>query len=183
MTLRDFLQAVAAIGAAAGGMEAAAEPVVDTWNGLVAFIVPGPDSYSVAQGVSTPEPGGIDANVTQALMATMDLAAPVPRFSAIIAGLLNKLAAAVNPAADGFARLAFAEKVAVFRIIDGDPALAPFALLPALVAFLAYSEAGVFDPATQTLTGWPVGWTITGYPGVADGRNDFKGYFQGRRKA
>ena len=36
---------------------AAPDLVVDTFNGLVAFVVPGPDAYSVAQGESTTEPG------------------------------------------------------------------------------------------------------------------------------
>ena len=36
--------------------------VRDTMNGLVAFVVPGSDDYSVHQGVSTPEPGGIDGD-------------------------------------------------------------------------------------------------------------------------
>lgn len=48
-----------------GFLEAAraAEPdlVRETLNGLIAFFVPGPDPYSHAQGVSTEEPGGMDA--------------------------------------------------------------------------------------------------------------------------
>src|SRR2546430_16980804 len=36
----------------------------DTFNGLLAFIVPGPDDYSVAQGVNTVEPGVVDIGVT-----------------------------------------------------------------------------------------------------------------------
>ena len=54
----------------------AAQPdiVRDTLNGLIAFIVPGPDAYSVAQGVTTPEPGGIDANITDILITIIDQA-------------------------------------------------------------------------------------------------------------
>jgi len=37
----------------------------DTASGLAAFIVPGPDPYSVAQGVSSSKPGAIDAGVVQ----------------------------------------------------------------------------------------------------------------------
>ena len=44
----------------------------DTFNGLLAFIVPGPDDYSVAQGVSTVEPGGVNLGVTDILIATLD---------------------------------------------------------------------------------------------------------------
>src|SRR5947207_2128317 len=39
----------------------------DTFNGLLAFIVPGPDDYSVAQGVSTIELGGVDEDVVDIL--------------------------------------------------------------------------------------------------------------------
>lgn len=49
-------------------------------------------------------------------------------------------------------------------------------------AFLVYSEAGVFDAQTRSLTGAPVGWTLSGYQGVSDGRDEFLGYFDGRRR-
>jgi hypothetical protein len=42
----------------------------DTFNGLLAFIVPGRDPYSLHQGVSTGDPGGVDAGATEALIAT-----------------------------------------------------------------------------------------------------------------
>lgn len=179
-----------------GWLEAAraAEPdqVHETLNGLIAFFVPGPDPYSVAQGVSTEEPGGMDANITDALIVTLDLAQPqivIPKLSVAAATVLNNVAQAVNhDSADGpfsspFANLLFQEKVAVFGYLDADPALAPLASLLALAAaFLAYSEAGVFDSQTRKLTGWPVGWTISEYQGVSRGHDEFKGYFQNRRK-
>ena len=161
--------------------------VHDTLNGLLAFVVPGPDSYSTGQGVSTAEPGGVDAQVAEALIESLDLSAPyLPQFSAIVASILNNLAQAVNPAATGgflspFARLSFQEKAVVFQIMDGDAALSPLAgILLAAVAYLSYSEAGVFDPKTRSLHGQPVGWTISRYTGVADGRDEFKGYFENR---
>jgi hypothetical protein len=55
--------------------------------------------------------------------------------------------------------------------------------LPFFVAFTTYSEVGVFDPVKRTLSGAPVGWRISNYEGVADGRDDFQGYFQNRRRA
>ena len=55
-------------------------------------------------------------------------------------------------------------------------------ILPGLVAFLAYSEVGVFNPATRSLVAQPVGWAISSYDGVADGRNELIGYFENRRK-
>lgn len=162
--------------------------VHDTLNGLLAFVVPGPDMYSVGQGVSTAEPGGVDAEVTEVLIESLDLSAPyLPNFAATVAVILNNLAQAVNPAAGGaflspFARLAFPEKVAVFQIMDGDASLSPLAgILLAAVAYLCYSEAGVFDRNARSLTGQPVGWTISSYAGVADGRDEFKGYFENRR--
>ena len=164
--------------------------VRDTLNGLVAFIVPGPDVYSLQQGVSTTEPGGIDAGVIDDLIEALDLSAPfVPQFSATVAAILNDMAQQVRPSASGafpsaFARLTFPDKVTVFAIMESiDPLKGLAGVLPAVVAFLAYSEAGVFDPQTRKLKGRPVGWTLSNYEGVADGRNDFKGYFQNRRKA
>jgi hypothetical protein len=50
----------------------------DTINGLIAFVVPGPDPYSVAQGVSDPVPGGIDAEGTAFLLNALDNFFPVP---------------------------------------------------------------------------------------------------------
>ena len=53
----------------------------DTFNGLLAFIVPGPDDYSVAQGVRTVELGGVDVGVTDILIATLDESTPFCRNS------------------------------------------------------------------------------------------------------
>ena len=44
----------------------------DTFNGLLAFVVPGSDSYSVAQGVSTHEAGGVDVGAIDVLISTLD---------------------------------------------------------------------------------------------------------------
>jgi hypothetical protein len=158
--------------------------VHDTFNGLFAFVVPGSDVYSVAQGVSTSDPGGVDAGAADVFIATVDESTPfIPSFSTQVAAILNGLAGAVNPAADGpfvspFARLSFAEKTAVFQIMDGTDSLKLLGgLLPPFVAFFTYSEAGVFDPATRSLTGTPLGWELCNYQGVADGRDEFLGYF------
>lgn len=163
--------------------------VTDTLNGLAAFVVPGPDTYSLHQGVSTVEPGAIDAKITDALIEVIDISTPfAPNFSATVAVILNNIALQVNPSASGpfpsvFARLSFNQKVTVFAIMEGLDSLKVLGgFLLAAVGFLAYSEAGVFDPATRTITGQPVGWTISDYDGVAEGRDEFKGYFQNRRK-
>jgi hypothetical protein len=162
----------------------------ETLNGLVAFVVPGADPYSVAQGVSTLEPGGVEAETTDVLVATFDGSAPyVPSFSAIVASILNDLAVAVGAPPSGafdspFCRLSFSQKASVFQIMDSTEALKPLgSRLPALSAALSYSEAGVLDPQTRTLTGPPVGWSISQYSGVAEGRPEFRGYVGGHRAA
>jgi hypothetical protein len=161
----------------------------DTFNGLLAFIVPGPDEYSVAQGVSTVELGGVDEGVADILITTLDETTPfVPQFSATVVAILNGIALAVNPSPPGnflspFACLSFAEKATVFQIMDSTEPLKPLAgVLPAFVAFFCYSEAAVFDPVTRTLRGEPIAWELSSYQGVADGRNEFLGYFENRRR-
>jgi hypothetical protein len=56
-------------------------------------------------------------------------------------------------------------------------------VLPAFVAFFGYSEAAAFDPTSGTLTSTPIGWTISNYQGVADGRDEFLGYLEGNHDA
>jgi len=117
---------------------------------LLAFVVPGPDEYSLSQGVSTPEPGGVDAAAAAVLTATLDASTPfIPQFSATVATVLNNLAQVVNVSAAGafsspFALLSFIEKVAVFEIMDATDSLRPLAgVLPALTAAFCFSEAGI----------------------------------------
>ncbi len=50
----------------------------DTVAGLVAFEVPGSDKYSVAQGVTSPRPGGIDAKGPEVFLIDLDEFLPVP---------------------------------------------------------------------------------------------------------
>jgi hypothetical protein len=50
----------------------------DTLNGLIAFVVPGNDEYSVAQGVQLEVPGGIAAHTTDFLIRSADFFVPVP---------------------------------------------------------------------------------------------------------
>jgi hypothetical protein len=196
---RSFLESTLVVAAASailqarhllGGVavEAAQAPskdlIHDTFNGLLAFVVPGPDEYSLSQGVSTPEPGGVDAAAATVLIATLDASTPfLPQFSATAAAILNGLAQVVNPSLAGtllspFARLSFVEKVAVFQIMDATDSLKPLAsVLPALTAAFCFSEAGVLDPATRSLDGPAIGWQISSYQGVSDGRAEFLGYF------
>lgn len=50
----------------------------DTYAGLVSCVLPGPDPYSVAQGVSTPKPGGIAAKGVDFMVASVDNFVPLP---------------------------------------------------------------------------------------------------------
>src|SRR4051794_19717306 len=114
-----------------------ADLTVDTLNGLVAFIAPGDDAYSVAQGQSAPGPGGIGAGAVPTFVKSLDNFVPagtatsgdrsIPASSGV-ATLLNSYAAQVNPAAAGgafpspFARLSFAEKAEVFKRFEAEAA-------------------------------------------------------------
>lgn len=50
----------------------------DTFSGLAAFVVPGNDPYSVAQGVTSPKPGAIAAKTTQFLLDSADNFVAIP---------------------------------------------------------------------------------------------------------
>ncbi|WP_206506126.1 hypothetical protein [Streptomyces chrestomyceticus] len=41
----------------------------------------------------------------------------------------------------------------------------------------------MWDAGRRDITALPVCWELTGYDGRADGRADFKGYYQGRKEA
>jgi hypothetical protein len=175
--------------------DAAARPdlVHETLNGLVAFVVPGKDRYSEVQGTRTGTPGGIEAGATAVLIETLDTL--IPSLSATAAAVLNQTALAVRPGAargrfrSAFANLSAGDKARVFQRLDaleGSEAGSIRYLagnLPGLAAFASYSEAGAFDPRRRRLRKRPVGWRLSHYSGVADGRADLKGYFQGRRQA
>ena len=184
-----------------GWLEAAhaqtADLTRDTLNGLVVFAVPGPDPYSVAQGQSTTEPGAMEAGTTDLLIELLDRFAGPPAAGRLptasgVAQLLNGYASQVNPAAAGgafpshFARLDVGEKTEVFRRFEleteGSELRFVSGILLGAVAFLAYNEGAVMDPQTRQLTRTPVGWELSRYDGVAEGRPELKGYWKGRRK-
>lgn len=175
----------------------------ETLSALVAFILPGDDEFSKAQGESTGEPGGIAAGTVPVFIGNLDAFVPVavPGFgtetlpaSGGVSFLLNRYALEVNPAGSGpfsqpFARLTFAEKAEVFRRFESDPAWDDTefkfvaGILPGFVAFLAWSEAGVIDPETRRPTKRPVGWRLSKYDGPAEGHPEFRGYYRGHRRA
>ncbi|GAA2165660.1 hypothetical protein [Actinomadura napierensis] len=136
-----------------------------------------------------------------------DAVIPLAPLAALI---LNAEAVRVDPGTLGgrflapFSRLAYRGKAKVFELLEGpDPALVEAldvqlpeplkrsasgllkyvagALLE-LSALGGYSEWGVFDPATKRLSGRPVGWRDSGYVPASEGRPEFRGYYQGRRK-
>jgi hypothetical protein len=176
----------------------AAQPnvVQQTMNGLVAFVVPGRDRYSRAQGTKTRTPGGIEAGATPALIRTLDrfLPSPLP-LSATAATILNEVALTVAPSArrgkfaSAFANLTFAQKAKVFETLERleEPGAGSIRFLagnlPGLAAFLAYSEAGAYDRRRRRLRRRPIGWRLARYAGVADGRSELKGYWEGRKAA
>ncbi|MEA2474783.1 MAG: hypothetical protein QOE06_2698 [Thermoleophilaceae bacterium] len=173
-----------------------ADEVRETLDALVAFVVPGPDPYSVAQGQSTKEPGGIDAGATDLLIELLDRFVQLPAgtlpSSGGVAQLLNGYAVQVNPVAAGgtfaspFARLKFEEKIAVFERFEtqteGTEVRFVSGILIGAVGFLSFGEGSALDKGTRKLTRTPTGWTLTKYAGVAEGRAELRGYWKGRRK-
>jgi hypothetical protein len=187
--LAPLPRAVERLGLLGAASAASDEVVRDTLNGLVAYVVPGSDRYSVAQGESSGEPGGVDAGAGDGLRATLEVLGPGILDAAV--NLLNGVAGAVAPGAGAgfaapFAALSAADKSTVLAVLTGsdDESLQMLAAsLPALAAFVSYSEFGVLDPGAGQLRGIPVGWRISGYEGVADGRDELRGYYEGRRAA
>jgi len=53
-----------------GADAASADVLHETYNALLAFVVPGRDEYSIQQGLTTREPGGVEAGATNALIAS-----------------------------------------------------------------------------------------------------------------
>ena len=98
------------------------------------------------------------------------------RDAVTVAAVLNAQATQLDPGIvpgkyqAPFANLAFAQKAEVFRRLEAIDSPEAGALrflagnLPGLVAFLVYADR-------------KVGWKLSRYSGVADGRKEFKGYF------
>jgi hypothetical protein len=122
----------------------------DTYNGLLAFVVPGHDLYSAHQGVARDQLGGVRAGAVGRLTATIDLSTPsAPHFAVTVSSLLNGVARTVNLAAFGpfhsaFANLSFAEKAIVFQAMEGNGAFKALArVLPGFVSMFVQAEMGV----------------------------------------
>lgn len=239
---------------------------VDTMNGLVAFVVPGLDVYSIAQGASDLTPGGVAAEGAAFMLNALDNFYPVPQepllllvqalttginanlpalqvplllegladeldkalqlllagettvpLSLLVALLLNFAATLVDPAAvngaflSPFSRLSFTQKTKAFQLLETEASDVAAAIdsnltepvrdsVSGLIEFLAgallefaafgsFSEFGVFDASTRTLTATPVGWTLSNYLALApnnrpvEGWDEFKGYLGGETAA
>ncbi|MFI6518980.1 hypothetical protein ACIBF1_25715 [Spirillospora sp. NPDC050679] len=154
-------------------------------------------------------PAPAERRVDQGLRRLLADDATIP-LAGVVALLLNLQAVRVDPAslagpfAAPFARLTYARKARVFELLEGpDPALVEMldgrlpeplrGTVSGLLRFLggtllelsalgAYSEWAVFDPATKKLKGRPVGWQVSRYTPSADGWDEYRGYYQGRKK-
>jgi len=146
-------------------------------------------------GIGLPNPlgllsGQLVSNLDQALAVLLQNDQTIP-LSLAVALMLNLLATQVRPTAvtgplgSPFARLSFAEKAQVFKLVEGTDANLVAKLdisLPAplhgsvsglleflggsLLEFAAFGSAnewGVFNPATRQVTARPVGWQLSGY--------------------
>ena len=137
--------------------------------------------------------------------------------SLLVALLLNFAATLVDPVAingtflSPFSRLSFTEKTKAFQLLETEASDVAAAIdgnltepvkdsISGLIEFLAgalvefaafgsFSEFGVFDATTRTLTATPVGWTLSSYLALApnnrpvEGWDEFKGYLGGETAA
>jgi hypothetical protein len=129
----------------------------DTINGLIAFVVPGPDPYSVAQGVSDPVPGGIEADGTAFLLNALDNFFPVPAeplsllVQALATGLSDKVP--LLPAGLTLNLSAPLElTTALDQVLAGLVGLNGSVPLSEMVALLLNFLASTVDPASITGT-------------------------------
>ncbi|OLR93625.1 hypothetical protein [Actinokineospora bangkokensis] len=192
---------VATVGVAPTASAVELPPIRDTFQGLLAYLVPGTDKFSQHQGVTLPLRGGADTGGAAPLERTYDQAIPFPVVgrpfnlnlpgAAAVAALLNIVALNVNPGAligpfaSSFANLKHAQKTEVLRrleepgLADGTPVRFVINTIPTLAAFQLYSEAPVFNRETQQLTGRPLGWDLSAYDGPNDGWAEFQGFYRG----
>jgi hypothetical protein len=183
-----------------GGVEARSPELIQH---TMDFFVPWPEVYvhalteAFVAGAGLPLPGGGTPSVSLALALLLNLAATQVRATSVVGPI----------AGSPFANLSHGEKSrACQRIEQAYPGLVSLidahlpeplnesvsgllrfagGLLLTLSTYTAYTEFGVFDRATRTVTRRPVGWDTSGYmPGrttPADGWAEFLGYYQGRR--
>ena len=133
-----------------------AELARDTISGLVAFVVPGADPYSVQQGVTTTEPGGVDAATTDFMLSSLD--GFYPLHDQLVGPLAKALAIGLS---DGAARFGGPLELPgpLSALLDDavqalDDALAPLlttddtAPLSVVISLLLNTMASWVDPAS-----------------------------------
>ena len=129
----------------------------DTINGLIAFVVPGPDPYSVAQGVFDPVTGGIDADGTAFLLNALDNFFPVPAepLSLLVQALATGLSDKVPLLPAGLTLNLGAPlelTTALDQVLAGLVGLNGSVPLSEMVALLLNFLASTVDPASITGT-------------------------------
>lgn len=206
LSRRSFLTGAAIVGGSlvlTGAIPTEAEAadiVLDGFNGLAAFVVPGNDRFSKQQRLTTPRPGGVDNGSARIVRRTLDAAIPVPLGEldvpvpgALAYALLLKAYAInvralsiVGPFANPFANLTWTEKREALIRLDAAPPLERTQItfagnaLITLAAFGAYTEGTAYHRPAKRLVRQPVGWQLSNYQGVSDGHPDLLGYYQGR---
>lgn len=123
---------------AAQAAQASPGLTLDTLSGVVAFVCPGDDAYSVHQGVSLAEPGGVAAEAHVLLAEVLNTYFPVPELVAFLIEALQTELAAV-PLPDGLDGLTWIDGLLE---TDGHVPLAP------VVAVLVNLLAVQVDPAS-----------------------------------
>lgn len=108
----------------------------DTISGLVAFVVPGPDAYSVAQGVHDTAPGGLAADGSAFMLNALDNFYPVPQepmrllVQALATGISSNLPSVLFPPIN----LELADDLdAVLQVLLSGETNVPLSLLVALL--------------------------------------------------
>jgi hypothetical protein len=126
----------------------------DTMGGLAAFCVPGPDGYSLTQGVSTAEPGGVDAGGIDFMLSALDTFFPM--HDEALTPIVQSLATGLSDGARGYGyvlpeRLLHVP-VAVVRSLDDllSPVLSNDITMPlsGLIALFLNTMASWVDPAS-----------------------------------
>jgi hypothetical protein len=117
----------------------------DTINGFSVFVLPGPDPYSVAQGVSSKDPGAMEAKTTDFLMQSLDDFVPVPDM--LLTPVLSALATGLKdvrlPLPDSLLNIPIAQvrslDDALLKLMASDNAIPASILVAMLMNFLATS--------------------------------------------
>jgi len=125
-----------------------AEMTRDTFNGLAVFIAPGPDPYSVAQGVPYPAPGGIEARTPEFLITMFDELVTLP--GDLDRALAGGLAAVPFPNPDDLPDVppdTVHSVVEAVQIILTGPDLLP---LSQIIGLLLNTVATLVSPASAT---------------------------------